>query len=230
MGDHVALRPSNSFEDWEPVDESVICINTSAILLRPWGVPGLPSRKELHYLVKSAQGWFCPFFCKIWNSDKFCYYNLCLSMENISFNSFATFRKFVDSVEIYFSWLAALVLNHWPLWIGLKRYAQTTIRCDTRYGAHDTICSAIHLPFLAGRQRLVIPACDQKHRTPPITTACAVMMRNRYNNGGLLSFQMQCVCDEFTCVIGIYRLLSAAVLFTLHIERNKLHIWGLDYT
>ena len=70
--------------------------------------------------------------------------------------------------------------------VGLKRYAQTTIRYDTRYGAHDTICSAIHLPFLAGKQRLVIPACDQKHRTLPTTTACAVMMRNGYNNGGLL--------------------------------------------
>ena len=55
-----------------------------------------------------------------------------------------------------------------------------------RYGAHDTICWAIHLPFLAGKQRPVIPACDQKHRTPPTTTACAVMMRNGYNNGGLL--------------------------------------------
>ena len=74
----------------------------------------------------------------------------------------------------------------YTLWLGLKRYAQTTIRYDTRYGAHDTICSAIHLPFLAGKQRLVIPACDQKHRTPPIATACAVMMLNGYNNGGLL--------------------------------------------
>ena len=70
--------------------------------------------------------------------------------------------------------------------LGLKRYAQTTIQYDTRYGAHDTICSAIHLPFLAGKQRLVIPACNQKHSTSPITTACAVMMRNGYNNGGLL--------------------------------------------
>ena len=59
-------------------------------------------------------------------------------------------------------------------------------RYDTWYGVHDTICSAIHLPFLAGKQRLVIPACDQKHRTPPITTTCAVMMRDGYNNGGLL--------------------------------------------
>ena len=60
------------------------------------------------------------------------------------------------------------------------------IRYDTRYGACDTICSTIHLPFLAGKQRLVIPACNQKHRTPPIATACAVIMRNGYNNGGLL--------------------------------------------
>ena len=57
---------------------------------------------------------------------------------------------------------------------------------DTRYGAHDTICSAIHLPFLAGKQRLVIPACHQKHLTPPTTTACTVMMRSGYNDGGLL--------------------------------------------
>ena len=72
-----------------------------------------------------------------------------------------------------------------PFEVGLKRYAQTRIRYDTRYGAHDTICSVIRLPFLAGKQRLVIPACDQKHCNPPITTACAVMMRNGYNNGGL---------------------------------------------
>ena len=70
--------------------------------------------------------------------------------------------------------------------VGLKRYAQPTIRYDTRYDAHDTIRSAIHLPFLLGKQRLVIPACDQKHCTPPTTTACAVMMRSGYNNGGLL--------------------------------------------
>ena len=70
--------------------------------------------------------------------------------------------------------------------VGLKWYAQPTIRYDTRYGAHDTICSAIHLPFLAGKQRLVITACDQKHRTQPTTAACAVMMRSGYNNGGLL--------------------------------------------
>ena len=58
--------------------------------------------------------------------------------------------------------------------LGLKRYAQTTIRYDTRYGAHDMICSAIHLPFLAGKQRLVFLACDQKHRTPPITCAAGL--------------------------------------------------------
>ena len=72
--------------------------------------------------------------------------------------------------------------------VGLKQYAQTTIQYDTRYGAHDTICSTIHLPSLAGKQRPVIPACDQKHRTPPTTTACAVMMRNGCNNGGPLRF------------------------------------------
>ena len=70
--------------------------------------------------------------------------------------------------------------------LGLKRYAQPTIRYDTRYDAHDTIRSAIHLPLLLGKQRLVIPACDQKHCTPPTATACAVMMRSGYNNGGLL--------------------------------------------
>ena len=67
-------------------------------------------------------------------------------------------------------------------WVGLKRYAQPTMR----YDAHDTIRSAIHLPFLLGKQRLVILACDQKHCTPPTTTACSVMMRSGYNNGGLL--------------------------------------------
>ena len=55
-----------------------------------------------------------------------------------------------------------------------------------QYGAHDTICSVIHLPFLAGKQRLVITACDQKHHTQPTTAACAVMMCSGYNNGGLL--------------------------------------------
>ena len=71
-------------------------------------------------------------------------------------------------------------------WLGLKRYAQPTIRYDTRYAAHDAIRSAIHLPFLPGKQRLVILACDQKHCTPRTTTACAVMMCSGYNNGGLL--------------------------------------------
>ena len=56
-----------------------------------------------------------------------------------------------------------------------------------RYGAHDTICSVIYLPFLAGKQRFAITACDQKHRTQPTTAACAVMMRSGYTNGGLLS-------------------------------------------
>ena len=44
----------------------------------------------------------------------------------------------------------------------------------------------IHLPFLPGKQRLVILACNQKRCTPPTTTAFAVMMRSGYNNGGLL--------------------------------------------
>ena len=64
------------------------------------------------------------------------------------------------------------------LLLGLKRYAQPTIRYDTQYDAHDMIRSAIHLPFLPGKQRLVIPACDQKHCTPPTSTACTVMMRS----------------------------------------------------
>ena len=53
--------------------------------------------------------------------------------------------------------------------LGLKRYAEPTIRYDTRYSAHDTIRSAIHfndLPLLAEKQRLVTRACDQEHRTP----------------------------------------------------------------
>ena len=63
---------------------------------------------------------------------------------------------------------------------------------DTRFSAHNTIRSAIHLPFLAGKQRLLIPACDQKHCIPPMTTASAfaVMMRNGYNNGGLLRLRV----------------------------------------
>ena len=79
-------------------------------------------------------------------------------------------------------------------YVGPKRYAQTTIRYNTGYGAHDTICSVIHLPFLAGKQRLAIPACNQKHPIPPITFACAVMMHNGYNNGGLLRV---CRCSVF---------------------------------
>ena len=79
---------------------------------------------------------------------------------------------------------ANLRCHQW--WLGLKRYAQPTIRYDTRYDTHDRICSSIHLPFLPGKLRLVIPACDQKYCTPPTTTACAVMMRSGYNNGGLL--------------------------------------------
>ena len=77
--------------------------------------------------------------------------------------------------------------------LGLKRYAQPRIRYDTRYDAHDTTRSAIHLPFLPGKQRLVIPACDQKHCTPPTTTACSVMMRSGYNNGGLLGVSRRSV-------------------------------------
>ena len=78
----------------------------------------------------------------------------------------------------------------WSLMVDSKaetiRSAHDTIRYDTRYDAHDTIRSATHLPFLLGKQRLVIPACDQKHCNPPTTTACAVMMHSGYNNGGLL--------------------------------------------
>ena len=97
------------------------------------------------------------------------------------------------------------------IYIGLKRYAQPTIRYDTRYGAHDTICSEIHLPFLAGKQRLVITACDQKHRTEPTTAACTVINDSQWLQQWPPppSFQMQCVFYEFTHVIGIYWLLSA---------------------
>ena len=39
-------------------------------------------------------------------------------------------------------------------------------------------CSVIYLPFLAEKQRPVIPACDQKHHTLLTTTAWAVMVRS----------------------------------------------------
>ena len=58
---------------------------------------------------------------------------------------------------------------------------QYTIWCIRYDTFHDTF--AILIP---GKQRLVIPACDQKHCTSPTATACAVMMRSGYNNGGLL--------------------------------------------
>ena len=74
----------------------------------------------------------------------------------------------------------------WPLILTTIRAETIRSVHDTRYNAHDTIRSAIHLPFLPGKQRLVILACDQKHWAPPTTTACAVMMRSGYNNGGLL--------------------------------------------
>ena len=69
----------------------------------------------------------------------------------------------------------------------IKIRAETirSARDTMRYDAHDTIRPAIHLPFLPGKQRLVISAWDQKHCTPPTTTACTVMMRSGYNNGGL---------------------------------------------
>ena len=60
---------------------------------------------------------------------------------------------------------------------------------DTIRYAHDSddmIRSVIHLPFFPGKQWLVIPACDQKHCTPPTTTACPVIVHSGYNNGGLL--------------------------------------------
>ena len=85
----------------------------------------------------------------------------------------------------------AEILSHFKL--GLKWYAQPTIRYDTRYDAHDTIRSTTHLPFLPRKQRLVIPVCDQKHCTPPTTSACAVMMRSGYNNGGLLGVSRCCM-------------------------------------
>ena len=101
------------------------------------------------------------------------------------------------------------------LLLGLKRYAEPMIRYDTQYSAHDTIHSAIHfndLPLLAEKQRLVMTACDQEHRTPHapywLRTSCAVMMYSSYNNGGLLGvFQVQCIWAKFTRFIWIYWLL-----------------------
>ena len=61
------------------------------------------------------------------------------------------------------------ITKEWCQPIGLKRYAEPTIRYDTRYSAHDTIRSAIHfntLPLLVEKQRLVMRACDQEHCTP----------------------------------------------------------------
>ena len=55
----------------------------------------------------------------------------------------------------------------WPLILTTIRAETIRSVHDTRYNAHDTIRSAIHLPFLPGKQRLVILACDQKHCTPP---------------------------------------------------------------
>ena len=114
----------------------------------------------------------------------------------------AQWRKISDPIYIYIlyiyttytilalqwliSWRIHAIETFSALLVGLKLYAQPTIRYDTWHDAHDTIHSAIHLPFSPGKQRLVIPACDQKHCTPLTTTTCAVMMRSGYNNGGLL--------------------------------------------
>ena len=94
--------------------------------------------------------------------------------------------------------------------VGLKRYAQPTIRYDTRYGTYDTICSAIHLPFLAWEAE----ACDPGLRSEaPPSTYCNCLRRNDaqwlQQWRPSQSFQMQCLCDEFTHVIRIYWLLSA---------------------
>ena len=108
-------------------------------------------------------------------------------------------------------WPSSYVFMHI---LGLKRYAQPMIRYDTRYDAHDTIRSAIHLPFLPGKQRLVILACDQKHCTPPTTTACAVMMRSGYNNGGLLGVSR---CSVFV--------MNSLIL----LEYTDCYLWYLVY-
>ena len=60
------------------------------------------------------------------------------------------------------------------------RSACDTIRYTIRCTRYDTIRSAIHLPFLPGKQRLVIPACDQRPCTPPTTTACAVIRHESF--------------------------------------------------
>ena len=102
-------------------------------------------------------------------------------------------------------------------YIGLKRYAQPTIQYDTRYDAHDTIRSAIHLPFLLGKQRLDIPACDQKHCAPPTTTACAVMMRSGYNNGGLLGVSR--------CSVFVMNMMNSLIL----LEYTDCFLWYLVF-
>ena len=99
--------------------------------------------------------------------------------------------------------------------IGLKRCTQPTIRYDTQY----TIRSVIHLPFLPGKQRLVIPACDQKHCTPPTTctTACAVMMRSGYNNGSLVGV---CRCSVFAMNLLVVLEYTACYLWYLVFVSN----------
>ena len=112
--------------------------------------------------------------------------------------------------------------------LGLKRYAQPKIRYDTRYDAHDMIHSMIHLPFLPGKQRLVIPACDQKHCTPPITTACAVMIRSGYNNGGLLGVSR---CSVFVMNSLILLEYTDCFLWYLMFVSNfgLCYIWTISY-
>ena len=108
--------------------------------------------------------------------------------------------------------------------IGVKRHALLTMRYISRYIVHDMLCSMIHLLVLAGKQRPIIPACDQEHCTPPATATCAVIMHMQWIKQWRprQSFQVQYFCVEFPRFIGIYWLLSVSIScsFLITIDRT----------
>ena len=104
------------------------------------------------------------------------------------------------------------------------------IRCTIWCTRYDMFRDTFAI-LLAGKQRLVIPACDQKHSTPPITTACAVMMCNGYNNGGLLIVSR---CSVFVMNLLVLLEYTGCYLWYLMFVSNQgctklKSAWGLNF-
>ena len=105
------------------------------------------------------------------------------------------------------------MVNSWKVhWHQKEKYSNTvhvSIKAETICPDHNTIRYMIGCTrYDMIRDTFAIlsweaEACDQKHRTPPITTACTVMMHNGYSNGGLLRVS---TCSVF--VMNLFVLLE----------------------